>query len=368
MLSKVADWLVTGFLISLVSVSGVDAVGAAPKAPGQLDPALQAQEVAAINSELEAVAKKIAVLLQHPGFRGQLRGEINGAKTTESIIEIEKFLAGIDNTKNKGAPPGLAKARDATNKAAMRIKNSPAWGLEGIDLYFPVQDHKAKWKGNEDLLVAYSPVTEEAAVKSIVAYSVRSQKKVSLDPHTPPTTPVLVVAAEEHESHEIVPAPPIPRGTDVPEPISKEEAIRDMRQATGDEPETAGGNSTMQFSYLKIYDDKEPWTKGSPEIFVVYVDTRYANSPKWQRKELSWVDKEGRWYWTGSHLNFFFDSVSSNHTYIAVWERDGPTFFDMLLGGPGTSGMDDKMMRKLYATGPNDDLVGDRVFYKTWYP
>ena len=175
----------------------------------ELSPAQEAQEYAAINAELKGVAKEIAALLKHPGFRGQLRGEINGAKTSESILVLDKFLAKV--AKQKKAPPGLNKARGASDKASQRIKNSTAWAFEGIDLYFPVEDHKAKWKGNEDLLVAYSPVTDEATVKAIIGFSVKTQKKVTLDPTTPPATPVLIVAPEEHDSHEM---PVAARGVD----------------------------------------------------------------------------------------------------------------------------------------------------------
>jgi len=43
--------------------------------------------------------------------------------------------------------------------------------LKGIDLYFLVRDQKTRWKGNEDLLVAFFSVIEEAEVDGIVAFS-----------------------------------------------------------------------------------------------------------------------------------------------------------------------------------------------------
>ena len=161
---------------------------AEPEKKVELSAVQRAQEHAAINTELEAVAREIATLLKHPGFRGQLRGEINGAKTIEGIIDLDRFLAKV--AKQKKRPPGLDKARGATGKAKTRISNSKAWDLEGVDLYFPVEGHKAKWKGNDDLLVAYSPTDDEKDIKRIIAFSVETQKRVVLDGAAPPATPV----------------------------------------------------------------------------------------------------------------------------------------------------------------------------------
>jgi hypothetical protein len=311
----------------------------------ELSPAQEAQEYAAINAELERVAKEIASLLQHPGFRGQLRGEINGAKTNESILVLDKFLAKV--AKQKKAPPGLDKARGASDKASQRIKNSTAWALDGIDLYFPVEDHKAKWKGNEDLLVAYSPVTDEASVKAIIGFSVKTQQKVTLDPTTPPATPVLIVAPEEHDNHEL---PVASRGME-PSPAEQEESqdVSGIEFIEGDAEDSPvlqeDGNSFVGLRRMYMRDDKEPWSRGKPEVKVFfghkkgsYCQSKYTWYSGTTLERFDYTNTwKTTWYGTppyGSYCQsgtnnysnntcFYFDNTYDNKMVLYIYEQDG---------------------------------------------
>lgn len=343
----------------LVLSGGIVGNAAAQQELEQIDPkqkALEAKEHATINQELEAIAWEITNLLQHPGFRGQLRGEINGAKTIESIIVLDKFLAKVGNQEK--APPGLAKARGATDNAMRRIKDSPAWDLDGIDLYFPVQDHKAKWKGKDDLLVGYSPVNDEADIKSIVAFSVKTRQKVALDPKVPPTTPVLIVAAEEHESHDM---PPVQRDAGPSEQGPPEEDPED----TGDDLKSPGqygdGNSTITVKHIKITNDHEPWTSGSPEIYSYTYQPRRDNSCRSSYDWLDKMDKENYWYtYIGYFENYFDSKYHDIHTF-RVMERDGGSYRNMIYSPMG--GITCNWTKK---TG--DDHVGTSVIYKSAVP
>jgi hypothetical protein len=286
--------------------------------PKEMSPAEVAKEEAAINSELEAVAREIMELLQHPGFRGQLRGEINSAKTSENILVLDKFLEKV--SKQKNAPPGLAKARAAFDNANKKLKNSKSWSVEGIDLYFPVKDHKAKWKGNEDLLVAYAPAMSEADIKQIVAFSVKDKKRVILDPKTPPTTPVLVVVPEEHETHEMADvqtrdALPPPEVQEIPE---------------GNEFHEQEYGSTLTMLYLDIRIDGESWTRGDPEVYVM-AGQICSGQPKGYYWNLSYVNDTKRWYTV--NLPMSFNSNCSYETYYSVWERDGSVSYQYRFGG-----------------------------------
>lgn len=313
----------------------------------ELSPAQEAQEYAAINAELEGVAKEIAALLKHPGFRGQLRGEINGAKTSESILVLDKFLAKV--AKQKKAPPGLNKARGASDKASQRIKNSTAWAFEGIDLYFPVEDHKAKWKGNEDLLVAYSPVTDEANVKAIIGFSVKTQKKVTLDPTTPPATPVLIVAPEEHDSHEM---PVAARGVDQARAeLEESQDITGIEFIDGDAVEKSisqeDGNSFVGLHRMYMRDDKEPWSRGKPEVKVFFGQKKgnycQAKRTNYKNSSLERFDYTNSWKTTwygtppyssssycqsgpeyyGHNTCYYFDDTYDSRMVLYIYEQDG---------------------------------------------
>ena len=325
MLGQWDNWGYRKIFATLTLCVGVVSFAAAQEEVKKIDPTVEASELAAINAELEVVAKEIATMLKHPGFRGQLRGEINGAQTVEGIIELERFLE--KTAKQKKAPPGLAKTRGATGKAAQRIKASPAWDQEGIDLYFPVESHNAKWKGNEDLLVAYAPVDDEEDIKKVVAFSVKSGKRVELDAGAPPETPVLMVAAEEHETHQIPVAP-----RDVGELVLPADDVQP--DATGIDPEPpevehSDDHSRWGLRYVKIYRDGEHWTRGSPEVDIQlfqskgnYCYRKYCDSPR--------LDKERTWYYTWGHswyawpfATMEYSSEHDHRVYIYINERDG---------------------------------------------
>jgi len=365
MFSKVNNGRIRKFFAILALTVGIVAGSAAQQEMEQIDPAqkaLDAKEHAAINQELEAVAWEITKLLEHPGFRGQLRGEINGAKTSESIIVLDKFLAKA--SKQKNAPPGLDKARGATDKALQRIKNSSAWDIEGIDLYFPVQDHKVKWKGKDDLLVAYSPVNDEADIKNIVAFSVRKQQKVILDPKAPPATPVLIVAAEEHESHEM---PVMPRDADPSEPAPPEEDPEDEGEDLGSPGEHGEGNSVIRVKYIKITNDHEPWTSGSPEIYTYTYHVEMDNSCNSDYEWLSDLNKENKWYTYTSYFGMgifetrFYPHIHRDLIAFRVMERDGGSYRSMSY--PLYPGSACHWKKK---TG--DDHVGTSVIHKSAVP
>jgi hypothetical protein len=295
-----------------------------------------------------------------------LRGEINGAKTRESIIVLDRFLEKV--AKQKNVPPGLDKTRAATSKAMARIMASQALELKGIDLYFPVPDHKAKWKGNEDLLVAYAPVSDESAKKRIVGYSVKTGEKMDLDPATPPSIPVLIVAAEEHESHEAAKMPVVTRDV-IPAP---DELKSPPGQLLPDEiqkipTELHPGNSTLYGYYTMVKDDKEPWTRGSAEIYIIFVQYCGGNSRK--RSNVYFVDKERKYYYTRPYTPFTFSSSCSDQTYVAVWESDGGSSRWMTVAIHGQiAGGGSYSVNLGYPYYSGDDFIEQTWFYKSWIP
>lgn len=331
-----------------------------------------AREVQIANADLDELAREIAKLCAEPGFRGFLRSEIAKSKNRENILELSKFLDKAQ--RQRDMPPGLAKVRDITGRAKGRLKTSGINELAKYDLYIPVDAHRKKWQGGKDFLVAFAPLGHEEDVEQIVAYSVSDGERVLLDPNKAPNSVVLVVAPEEHETHAVLPLPQPDKKEPLPQPISKQEAERMVKKPTGKEPLNAEGNSFFQLRYLNIYDDKEPWTKGDPEIYVVYAHGRYGQ-PLAQKVSLPGVNEENRYYWTGSsnQLYFVFDTTYTNHSYVAVWESDGPSYWSVgidiiaSLYRPTKScsvdGVTCEYSHYLY-----DDFLGEARTYKSLYP
>jgi hypothetical protein len=104
---------------------------------------------------------------------------------------------------------------------------------------------------------------KEKDIKQVVAYSVKDGQRVLLDPNNAPNQVVLVLAPEEHESHEVVAEP---KEKDEPPKGLKDDAVpREDPPKTGMK-DPGDGNSTVGVRYVYLYKDHEPWTRGSPEI------------------------------------------------------------------------------------------------------
>ena len=307
-----------------------------------------AQKKKEINSQLEMLAKEMAQILGHPGFRGFLQSEIAKSKNREKILESKSFFEKAIGQKDP--PPGLQKLRGNDKKTRELIKTSGIWDLEGLDIYFPFEDHRKKWKGKRDLLVAFSPVDDEENVAEIIAYSVKSGERMILDPEVPPETPVLVIAAEEHENHQIEP----------PLPPTDEGAVKGPKPKDKVKKKDGSGNSYFGVRYLRIDDDQEPWTKGNPEIYAYYIQRGpSATYCQVTYKNLYWVNKERSWYNVWYYLARYFDSRYSNYSYIRIYERDGGTYrtYDVTIEGQTC----------LYSKRDRDDYIASRWRRKSRY-
>ena len=247
---------------------------------------------------MDNLAREIAKLVSHPGFRGFVRSEIAKSKNAESIVDLNRFLERA--AKQKNMPPGLAKFKESASAAKGRMKGTEILGYQDLDLYIPVGAHRAKWKGGKDFLVA----------TKIVAYSVSDGEQVILDPKQAPEKVVLIVAPCEHDSHEVKSEP---KGAPPPPPIQRQAEPA----AEDDEPY----NSYMAMSYLKIHRDQEPWTRGDPEVYLLIGQICDRDGKEYYRN-LSRVNKENRWYYIRDLNDIYFDSKCSYETYYAVWERD----------------------------------------------
>lgn len=262
------------------------------------------------NVELELMAQDIAALCTEPGFRGFLRSEMSKSKNRENIIELDKFLDRA--SKQKNMPPGLTKISGKIRDAKVRHKKMDLTGLEGFDLYIPVEAYKKQWKGGKDFIIAAAPYGNEEDIKQIVGFSVWDGKKVVLDPTKAPEAVVLVLAPEEHLDHA------------VPQPEPKDPAMNSP-QEDNPKPDAGKGekhNSYFSMSQLYIFNDAEPWYKGDPEIYLLAGQICNGEG-KGYYYDLARVNNTKKWYWIYDLNQMYFDEKCSWDTYYSVWERDG---------------------------------------------
>jgi hypothetical protein len=284
----------------------------------EMPPEIRAKKMQEANADLDMLAQEVAKLCSQPGFRGFLRSEIAKSKNRENIVELDKFLDRAQ--RQQGMPPGLAKAKNNAQQAKGRLKSSGIWALEGYDLYIPVEAHKKKWRGGDDFFVAFSPVDDEKDIKQIVAYSVRDGKRVFFDPNKAPDAVVLVIAPEEHDTHEIPPPPKKSQELGPPASLPKDDGI-DLSK-----PGKHKGNSYMRVNYLLFTNDMEPWTRGAPEIKTIAVQSKIGLrkcTTFYEYSNLSRMDKENYWHNTSGILRYPFDSGYFDKLDFKVYEQDG---------------------------------------------
>ena len=275
------------------------------------------QMPAEVTTTIDDLAKDLAALLANPGIRNQLRADINRSIKREKIVSLDEFLANASRV--AGLPEqSRGKANDALNKARTAKQRFSQPNIRqflvspDIDVYFPVPNHRNRWTGSDDLLVAVGTLDENA--QQIKVYSVRTQESRFISASAPPAEPVIIVAPCEHASHE---ATPILQKIDVPQSKSA--------------PPPPGKKSWVATNYFKITDDNEPWTSGDPEIYVWVAQARTSRSLVTVKKYLNGVNEEGVWHDLAScptALGFFWDDTYDRITYYKVMEEDTGTIIN----------------------------------------
>lgn len=282
----------------------------------------QAEQKQELNRDLDIIAQQLAQVLSDKPFREWLSTEIKAARNREHILDLDNTLKrAIEHSDLKNLNESLKKLIEITAGTILKMKKLHIT-FASIDLYLPVKSHGEQWQGEEQLYVSFLPVDDETEIHSLTAYSVKDGKKVDLDPNNPPNIPTLVVAPEEHETHEpTVPAVIVPTcleddGSEpgLPRPIPK-----------GDSDDK---NSYIGIPYIWLNNTHEPWPSGDPEIYVLVGRcAKWLLQPLEDKIWLNGVNDKNKWYWLGDDpsepLYFYFDSTYNDLTYFHFMESDG---------------------------------------------
>ncbi len=178
-------------------------------------PVAAAQPSVGERASRERLARRLALALADAGFRASIKSKLDRSPFREHKLQFQRLL-GADGR--------------ATQRAVARIVKEPESAVQAdvsvavpLELYFPVPEHRQRWTGGSDILVA----TEREDGEAPVAFDVRGRRLV-LDPAKAPSTPVLaLVPVETDFDHPTAvapficcaggPAPTPPAGRTVPE-------------------------------------------------------------------------------------------------------------------------------------------------------
>jgi hypothetical protein len=255
------------------------------------------------NADLDEMARALAQMSRAPSFRGFIRSEIAKSKNRENIVSLDRFLERA--ARQQGMPPGIAELEQTRQRVQQRFGQIDADALQGFDLYIPVEAHRAKWRGGEDFIVAFAPLGDDQAIASIKGYSVATGEPVLLRSDVAPETVVLVLAPEEHESHDVVAdasGPEAPTSEPLPRPhvIGKEAKEAPVPQDPG--------NSYVGIRRMFIRDVREPWWAGAPEIYLSLFQRKgnycAQTSVFHTSSALAYLDHDDTWHTTWHALTF----------------------------------------------------------------
>jgi len=195
---------------------------------------------------LERVARRFALAMADPAFRAEVKQELDASPYPEHKIHLRRFLAA-----SGGRALGALARADGVPESQVDAEVQAAPQLE---LYLPVPEHRARWVGGEDLLVATAVMDHEAPI----AFSPAGARRI-LSPDQPPPTPVLAIVPVETD-FDRVPGP---------------------RPVTCAPTDDCGGGGSgggiigsvaplpgLYLTYSHFVKDFEGWLKGNPEFEI----------------------------------------------------------------------------------------------------
>lgn len=134
----------------------------------------------------ERLAQRLAVTLADPAVRADLLRRLQASRAPEGKVQFQA-LAQLES----GALIARLAARSGASVSELLADLAAAKGLE---LYLPVEAHRANWTGDEAILVG----TIGRDGDTPVAFTTDGERR-RLDPDRPPTTPVLALVPQEFD-------------------------------------------------------------------------------------------------------------------------------------------------------------------------
>ena len=132
----------------------------------------------------ERLAVRFAKALRDPAFRAMVAQELAASSFPEQKVHLQSLLNRDGGTERRRV---ARLAAEPEGDIAADLDQGPA-----VEVYFPVPAHRARWKGDSNLLVATAELDSDAPV----AWDLMGRRH-RLDPKSPPATPVLMVERAE---------------------------------------------------------------------------------------------------------------------------------------------------------------------------
>ncbi len=210
------------------------------------------------------------------------------------------------------ADPVLDKAIQDADDAVLAAKGLPAGGPSLLQLRLADPGMRAALRRGERPLVAAAPADDTSA--TVTAYDA-SGAKVLLDAKRLPSRPVFVVDVDTEKA--------LPLGLEVVETTLARNGMTAPRLAA------TSGYWATQVRAVRLSDDKEPWVKGSAEIFGITGGFGLDGKVKVDTVTMPYLDKDGTTYYP-NQLIVHFSAYKYNLADFVMMEDDGDTNYQAL--------------------------------------
>jgi hypothetical protein len=248
------------------------------RAPSSPPPGVRQGGSAHARDARERLARRLAHALAHGELRRQVKDALDRSPIVEHKVHFQRWLEAGDRRTLRAVA-----AANGISEAALGAEARAAVSLE---MYLPVPEHRAAWRGDNHLLVATVGADHEAPV----AFTLDGRRLV-LDAERPPATPVLVV---------------VPVETDFDHPPAGL-PVDNFLGGGGGAP--AGPPHGLYMKHAHFVKDFEGWPKGNPE-FEIHILGQSGSSDSLQTYSCAGERAIGSYYqfnmdsddWTGSVL------------------------------------------------------------------
>lgn len=234
-------WLAAVFLLG---VPGCSPDAGTPVEISASSPMAQTVPASSEQLRLERMARRMALALRNPGVRHQVRTSLARSRFRENKLELQRLLR-----ENAGQLLHQVALESGESEALIEEDLSAAGSVE---LYLPLAEHRTRWAGDQDILVA----TSERDGDAPVAFDVQG-RRYRLDSTIPPTTPVIALVPAELDFSQ-----PPAGATCTPETCPPGGG------GGGGVPPAPRGIYLTQASILDLHED---WLRGAPEVEAMFM-------------------------------------------------------------------------------------------------
>lgn len=189
----------------------------------------------------------------------------------------------------------------------------------GVWLYEPAAATAQARAG--DVLIAFPPAGDDKHWRSVAALD-SSGRWITLDAHTPPKLPVLVLRINGALSFENQ----IGRANE----LLREAGLQQQPAAKAAAATNGSGRWTTRLESIRLNDDEEPWVSGAAEVYAITAGVLPGNSPQIAVVDMPYLDHDGTTYYPRQVL-LDWNQYSYGVANVLLYEHDDNTNYQQLV-------------------------------------